>query len=141
MDRTPDPDDLRQRIAKVLGAVDVIEGAFLFGSQAEGRARPDSDVDIGLVLREGVQPSTDLKLGLLGAFVRAGLDHVDLVFLSPDEPVTRFEAVRPNDLVYARPTFDRGTYYSRALREYWDVLPLLRWQREALKRRLQRAET
>jgi len=41
-------------------------------------------------------------------------------------------------MLYARPDFQRGTYFSRVVREYWDFEPYLRVQRAALKRRLQR---
>ena len=111
-----------------------VEAAFLFGSRAEGRERAGSDVDVGVVL--GATAAPDVRLGLQQALVAAGVDDVDLVVLNAAPPVLRYEAVRPNCLVFARATFDRGSYVSRALREYFDLLPLLRWQREAMKRRL-----
>jgi hypothetical protein len=63
---------------------------------------------------------------------------VDLAILDGADVVLRFEAVRPNRLVYARKGFDHGAY-SRAVREYFDLLPILAIQGEALKRRLLRA--
>ena len=76
------------------------------------------------------------RLDLLAALVAAGRDDVDLAILDGADVVLRFEAVRPNRLVYAREGFDHGTYYSRAVREYFDLLPILAIQGEALKRRL-----
>jgi predicted nucleotidyltransferase len=116
-----------------------VEAVFLFGSVAEGRAGAESDLDLAIVpsgagLRER-------RLDLLSALVRAGLDDVDLVFLDTADVVLRYEAVRPNFLIYARESFDRGEYYSRTLREYWDFLPYLELQRESMKRRILYGQT
>ena len=127
-------DDIAQRLQSVLQAYPEIEAAFLFGSRAEGRARADSDIDVALVGPGETLASR--KLDVLTELTRVGLDHVDLVLLDGADPALRFEAVRPNCLVYAKPEFDRGSYYSLALREYFDFEPYLRIQRQALKQRL-----
>ena len=129
---------LKTRIARVLEHFSEVEAAFLFGSHAVGRARPESDVDIALV------PATEAlrarKLDLLTAFAQAGLENVDLAILDDSDIVLRFEAVSPNQLVYAKEEFDRGSYYSRVVREYFDFLPILEVQRKAYKERLQRGQ-
>ena len=121
-------------IASVLERYPEVEGAFLFGSRAEGGGRADSDFDLALVGPH--DRLAEQRLDLLADFVRAGIDDIDLVLLDDADPALRFEAVRPNRLVYARPDFDRGVYYSRVVREYLDFEPYLRVQREALKKRL-----
>jgi predicted nucleotidyltransferase len=127
-------DEITQHIWSVFEEYPEVEAVFLFGSYAEGRARPDSDLDLALVgPRAKLAPQ---KLDLLAKLIYAGFDHVDLVLLDGADPALRFEAVHPNRLIYARPGFDRGGYYSLALREYFDFEPYLRVQREALKRRL-----
>jgi hypothetical protein len=130
----PDSTALRTRLTAVLDGFPEVEAAFLFGSVAEGRAGLDSDLDLGLVPAQG-----DLRarrLDILTALAAAGFDRVDLLLLDDGAVVPRFEAVRLNQLVYARAGFDLGTYYSRALREYLDFLPYLARQRAALKARL-----
>ncbi len=125
---------LARRLRPVFEDHPDIEAVFLFGSHAAGRARPDSDLDLALVgPRDRLEKQ---KLDLLADLARAGFDRVDLVLLDGADPALRFEAVRPNCLVHARPDFDRGSYYSLTLREYFDFEPYLRVQREALKRRL-----
>lgn len=127
-------DTLRRRIGRVLARYPFIEAAYLFGSHAAGRARPDSDVDLAVV-----GPRAELqacKLEILAELVAEGVDRVDLVALEGADPVVRFEAVHPNCLVFARCGFDHGQYFSRTLREYFDVEPYLRIQRDAFKRRV-----
>jgi len=125
-------DDLKNRLARVLGNFPEVAAAYLFGSQAEGHARSDSDLDIALVVK---QPLGLRKLEILAALTAEGLDNVDLVALITEDVVLRFEAVRLNRLVYAQEGFDRGGYYSRTIREYLDFLPYLKVQRAACKRR------
>ncbi|MGH9892144.1 MAG: hypothetical protein ACREA0_09215 [bacterium] len=52
-------------------------------------------------------------------------DDLDLAILDGADVVLRFETVRPNRLVYAREGFDHGAYDSRAVPEYFDLLPIL----------------
>lgn len=125
---------LVNRIAKVLARYPDIEAAFLFGSHAQGRAKTQSDLDLALV-GPGARLRT-LKLDVLADLTAEGFDRVDLVLLDEADLTLRFEALRPNCLVYAQPDFDRGSYYSRTLREYFDFEPYRRIQRRALKQRV-----
>jgi uncharacterized protein len=129
--------NLGKRIADVFGHFPEVLAVYLFGSVAEGRAGPHSDLDLAVVPANPA--ARGRRLDILAALVAAGLDNVDLAILDGADVVLRFEAVRPNRLVYAREGFDHGAYYSRAVREYFDLLPILAIQGEALKRRLLRA--
>lgn len=129
--------NLGKRIADVFGHFPEVLAVYLFGSVAEGRAGPHSDLDLGVVPANPAARAR--RLDILAALVAAGLDDVDLAILDGADVVLRFEAVSPNRLVYAREGFDHGAYYSRAVREYFDLLPILAIQGEALKRRLLRA--
>jgi len=127
-------DALLERLRRVFARYPCIEAAYLFGSHAAGRAGPDSDVDLALVgPRDELQAH---KLDILAELTAEGVDKVDLVALDGADPVLRFEAVHHNRLIFARPGFDHGQYFSRALREYFDLEPYLRIQREAFKRRV-----
>jgi len=114
-----------------------IWAVYLFGSQAEGRARQGSDVDLGIILRPG-SPRPN-KLDVLADLVKAGFENVDVVFLDPSaikDIVLWFEVVRHNKVVYASEDFDRGALFSKIVRMYWDFLPVLETQRKAYKERI-----
>jgi len=72
---------------------------------AEGRAGPHSDLDLAVVPTSPA--ARGRRLDILAALVAAGLDDVDLAILDGADVVLRFEAVRPNRLVYAREGFDQ----------------------------------
>ena len=122
----------------MLSRFPAVQAVYLFGSHAQGRATPDSDVDLALVgSRDALQAA---KLEILADLTAEGVDQVDLVVLDGADPSLRFEAVHVNCLVYARPDFDHGSYFSRTLREFFDLEPYLSIQRQAYKQRLLHGE-
>ena len=73
---------------------------------------------------------------MLADLAGRGFDNVDLVFPDTDDIVLKFEAARRNRLVYEAGDFDRGSYFSLIICQYFDFLPYLRVQRAAYKRRI-----
>ncbi len=111
-----------------------IQAVYVFGSVATGKVKAGSDLDLGIVPKT---PSLhERKLDILTDLARLGFCEVDLVFLDVKDIVLRFEIVKHNKVIYQTSDFDKGEYYSRILRQYFDFLPYLKVQREALKRRI-----
>ena len=129
--------ELRAGILRALSRFPEVQAIYLFGSVAAGTSRADSDVDVAVVTAE---PLGMLKVDMQAALVGEGIDNVDLVSLATDDLVLKFEAVRQHCLLFARDTFDPGSYYSRILREYSDFLPYLERQRKAMKQRMRHGE-
>lgn len=127
-------DRIREQVGQVLSRYPAVAAAYLFGSRAKGEGGADSDIDLALLgARDALQAG---KLDMLADLSAAGMERVDLVLLEGADTVLRFEAVHPNCLVYAREDFHHGSYFSRTIREYFDLVPYLEMQREALKTRL-----
>jgi hypothetical protein len=123
----------RDAIAGIFERYPGVLAVYLFGSQATGRARADSDIDLAIVPRD---PSVrKRKLAMLTDLAREGFSSVDLVFLDVKDVVLRYEAVHQNRVIYQTDDFDRGSYYSKIVRMYLDFRPYLRVQREAYKQR------
>lgn len=134
MSRALERDELEQRLGKIFAGYPEVEAVYLFGSLATGRTHPGSDLDLGIVPRH---PSIlERRLDILTDLARAGYCEVDLVFITGADLVLDHEAVRLNELVYAREGFDRGEFYSKVVRRYLDFLPYLEVQREAYRRRI-----
>jgi|FLYL01.1.fsa_nt_gi predicted nucleotidyltransferase len=128
------PEELRARAANVFGQFPDVLAVYLFGSFAAGRSERESDIDLAIVPANA--HARKRRLDLLTELARVGLDDVDLVFLDRDDIVLRYEALRPNCLIYAREAFDAGSYLSKSMRQYFDFLPHLQKQREAYRRRI-----
>lgn len=122
------------RLETVFSRYEEVTAVYLFGSVADGKTHPDSDLDLAIVPRSAALRRQ--KLNILTDLVRAGYDNVDLVLLDTNDITLKFEAVRRNQLIYAAPEFDHGSYFSKIIRQYFDFEPYLKVQREAYKKRI-----
>lgn len=111
-----------------------ILAVYLFGSYLSGKTHVESDLDLAVVPH--CSALRHQRLEILTELARHGFTHVDLVFLDTNDIVLKFEAVRANRLVYATAEFDRSSYFSKIIRQYFDFEPYLKQQREATKRRI-----
>ncbi len=127
-----------RRLSAVFEKYPDIAAVYLFGSNVSGKLHSESDLDLA------VYPKNDRarqhKLDILADITRAGFDDVDLVFLDTDDIVLNYEAVKNNLVIFQVDDFDRGTVFSKIVRQYLDFQPYLKVQREAYKRRLLRDE-
>ncbi|MCX7681172.1 MAG: nucleotidyltransferase domain-containing protein [Anaerolineae bacterium] len=114
--------------------------AYLFGSQAEGKAGPLSDVDIAGLLGPQVpeerwtQVQIDLINDLIGLFHR---DDVDVTLLNRATPVLAQEVVRSGQVIYEAEPGARIDFQVAALRRYVDTEPLRRLQNRRLLERVE----
>ncbi len=100
------------RIVRCLESRDEVLFAFLFGSRAGGRPRPDSDWDLALYVREELtaRQRWDLRLRLAAELCELG--PVDVVMLNDAPPLLAHRAIQGRRLV-AR---DRGALVRFVLR-------------------------
>lgn len=127
-----------ERLRSVFAGYPEVRAVYLFGSAAEGRLRPEGDLDLAIVARApGLRAR---KLDLLTDLAWQGFCDVDLVFLDAADVVTQYEAVRHNRLIYEAEDFDRGVLYARVVGRHLDFLPYLKVQRAAYKERILRGQ-
>lgn len=109
---------VEEALAHHLRAVGV-DLAILFGSRGEGRARPDSDWDIGVLA------PAELDLDRLCADLE-GIVHgrVDLVNLRRASPLLCMEAVRHGRILVQRDRDVYPSFVSLSLRRYNDTQKL-----------------
>ena len=129
--------DVAGTIAAVLesGAVSGVVSAYLFGSEAQGRAHRESDVDVGVVLRYDEHPTTrdrfETRLRLhteLGAALRR---EVDVIVLNDAPPLLARRVVLSGYRVFCGDADgDHGFVRDVQLRAA-DVEPFIRRTRRA----------
>jgi predicted nucleotidyltransferase len=118
----PDPDWLVP-LASALAAEPDIELAYLFGSHASGRTRPESDIDIGVLVsaRAASNPRETLAqlLGRIGRVIAS--NRLDLVLLNGASSLLRHRIVSIGRLLLARSPAIRHRFVTRAIQDYQDM--------------------
>jgi predicted nucleotidyltransferase len=128
------PEEKLDVLKKIFKKYKQIKAAYLFGSYAEGKESRLSDLDLGILLAD--DNFIDIKLDILTDLANHNFCHVDLIILNRASLLTRFEAVKHNQIIYKRDDFDSAAYYSKTIREFQDFRYLLKIQSSYLKERL-----
>lgn len=117
-----------------------VVSAYLFGSQATGRAGPLSDIDVAVILTEEAQRGDDVheREALLHVELMKALrtDKVDLVFLHEAGPFLAHRVIRDGRRVYVRDELLDQRFRVHVVQQYLDTAPLRRLQAEELRKRI-----
>jgi predicted nucleotidyltransferase len=121
-----------------------VQAAYIFGSQARGRARHDSDVDVAVLVDQTGRRRDPLRLRLqLMAEVGAALGRsdVDLILLNDAPPLLAHRVLSEGRLVFQRSAAARVRFQVKTAREYSDLIPVLDARLTHLKARLRMSDT
>lgn len=111
----------------------------LFGSQAAGTARDDSDFDVAVLLRKGKNFSGDFDLysnllGVLSKILDIGTEKLDLTDLAKANILLRHEIVSGGSLLFGDED-DYAQYRAFAFRDYIDAKPLFELEDLLIRKR------
>lgn len=117
------------RVVAVLREYPNVAGAYLFGSALD-QFRPDSDIDIGLILSVAVKPESRAGELLAGA-IAAALTPVDghdfdIVLLNPDRPLFTYKVISRGRLIYRHDDKRITDVMEYVSRRYGEVYPRYR---------------
>jgi predicted nucleotidyltransferase len=101
--------------------------AYLFGSQAQGKAHPRSDVDLAVRVRG--HPSLEERDALRTEWEEAlsellGRHDVEVVVLNGADLFLRYQVVKHGRVLFARDPAEVIADWNRTFKEYFDVKPL-----------------
>ena len=128
MERETADRQLFARVARALAAREEVLDAYVFGSRARGKARPDSDLDIAVYVDEaracdGVWGyRAELATALMSAL---GTNDVDVVVLNRAPILLYHRVLRDGVRVLSRDLRATTTRTGQALSRYFDFLPQL----------------
>ena len=90
-----------QRICDYFSCSEVV-AVYLFGSQAKGKARSKSDIDIAVLLEDETDSYRyfDLMLKYMGELVRIYDKRVDVVILNNAKPLLQHQVLKYGKLLY-----------------------------------------
>jgi predicted nucleotidyltransferase len=126
-------DALLERLRQGIASLPEVRLAVLFGSTARGQARPQSDVDLGVLL----DPDTpDVRFKAETELGRAEGRSVDVVFLNQAPPLLRFEIAKEGILLHQDQDHLWTDFKTRAMLDWWDWAPIAKRIEDALIQRL-----
>lgn len=131
------PEEILSRIHACLAPRGEVLLAYLFGSTARGDSRPDSDVDIALLVdRAALGPEAGThRASLLTELTRClGRNDVDIVLLNDAPAILCHRVLRDGQLILSRDDSTRVSFTEQAMRRYYDTAYLRRLTADAVSR-------
>lgn len=113
-----DVEPLLRAVAGAAESLPEVQAAFLFGSQASGRSRSDSDVDVAILLDPASarrDPRTRLRRAVEALAARIAADRLDVVVLNDAPPALAFQVLKRGRLAFER---DRSALHRFRVRTY-----------------------
>jgi uncharacterized protein len=111
--------DLAPALALIRKHIPEVAGIYLFGSQADGDARPDSDIDLAFFAGRPLPRVQVVELTLALAAL-LGRD-VDLVDMASASTIMQFQILAEGRLIDAPQPEAAALFELRILREYQDL--------------------
>jgi predicted nucleotidyltransferase len=127
-----------EQVAHLVSSRPEILAAYVFGSVATGRARPDSDVDIAVLLEPAFMKRMPLKYRanlIADAGAALNVFNVDVVLLNVAPAALAHNVITKGKLVYERSRSARVAFQVRNLNLALDLEPLHKIHLHYLKRR------
>lgn len=117
--------DKEALLAYLMTQADVV-AAYVFGSQAQGLARPQSDIDLAVLLAEGMDRSArfEKRLELMAALPAFSRRAIDVIILNDAPPLLCHQALSQGRLVFERSAAERIQFEIRADKIFFDLKPL-----------------
>jgi predicted nucleotidyltransferase len=117
---------IQESITKCVAAKPSVLAAYVFGSTATKRTRKDSDIDIAVLLRDGMTAAQRFRYRLklivdLGSALKRS--DVDVVILNEATPLLAHRVLSKGRLVFERSASARVRFQVRTANQYADMVP------------------
>jgi predicted nucleotidyltransferase len=128
---------IKDAITSLLKNRPEVQAAYLFGSVATGRARPDSDIDVAVLVsrrimrRDPFKYRVDLMTDLMRVLNR---NDVDLVLLNEAPPLLAHRVLSKGKLILEHSASARVAFQVQTVNRYLDSQPMRRLYLSYLKK-------
>ncbi len=134
------PADIRINLQPLLNSCPEIVAAYLFGSAATSKMRPDSDIDIAVLLDEsdGHLNRKIVLSRLHPQFCRALRADAHLLFLNDASYLVRMQVFNKGILMHVKNPYQLAVFRMHSTALYADFAPIMRMTQQGLKNKLKR---
>jgi len=138
---TIDPAVIAQSVQPVLSGCSDVIAAYLFGSAVSGTVRPDSDIDIAVLLSEPGSRSErkETLQSLFSPLCRALRADVHLLFLNDASYLARAQVFSKGKLFYIRDHEQLALFRMKSLSLFTDFAPTMEMTRKGLQKKMRRS--
>jgi predicted nucleotidyltransferase len=131
-----EPLDVSALVEYLVAQEDVLAG-YLFGSQSTGKARPASDVDVAVLLKEADSLARfDRRLRLIDEVSDLCGREADVIVLNDAPLILQHQILKQGRLLYERDRMARVAFEVNAGKVYADLQPQREFFRQALFREI-----
>ncbi|EKD42717.1 MAG: DNA polymerase beta subunit [uncultured bacterium] len=95
--------------------------AFLFGSQAQGKATYGSDIDLALLYSLAEVPSAETILSFKQSLESKLLNDIDLIVLNTANPILKFQVFKQGHILFCQDKRELDRFIIKSLMEYDDI--------------------
>jgi len=100
----------------LIGLIEDMQAAYLFGSAATGDLRPESDLDIAVLMQH---PLSSLKLHEFSEKIAQGMGRdVDLIDLGSASTVLQMQVLSTGKRIICNDVLDVGSFEDRVFSDY-----------------------
>ncbi len=113
--------------------IDDLQGIYLFGSQASGRSRPDSDIDIAVLAKTKVDPVRRWEIAAeCGIAIQRDIDLIDLRTATT---VLQYQVITEGKRIYTIDEYSCDVFENYIMSEYLDFQTFLQPLIDAIRKR------
>lgn len=127
------------RIKNYLYLREEVVVGYIFGSYSAERARPKSDIDIAVLLRESIDSKDygNIKLSIINDLIELlSFDRIDVVILNTSPPLLSHEVIKRGLLLFSKDETKRIQYTANATMHYIDTIHLRKVQDRILHEKI-----
>lgn len=132
-----------EQLSGYFSSLPVVVAAYLFGSQAVGKAGSRSDVDFAILLKSDIDRENyfDLRLQMMADLSRLlRFNNIDLIILNDAPPLLSHQVLKNGVLIYCADKEKQIRFVFKAIRDYLDTIYIRRVQGEILHLRIKEGD-
>jgi predicted nucleotidyltransferase len=114
-------DQIKEQIRAFYAGREDAMAVYLYGSAAQNRLTPHSDIDIGVLYKEDAQPDFQQQMSDAAALSTQLNREADLVTLNHASPILRMQVLKKGELLINNAPHQVNLFFIKTINDYFDL--------------------